>query len=88
MLRGALITVIYLKTTELCINSSEGDTALTLMSTDVERIVEAANKLHDVWAQLVETGIATWLLYNQLGVSAFVAPVVALCSDPFPIRAM
>lgn len=79
MVRAALIVNIYHKSTELCINSPEGDIALTLMTTDVERIVEAAKMLHEIWAHMIEAGIGSWLLYNQLGYSAFAAPVVALC---------
>ena len=86
MVRAALIILIYHKSTELCINSPEGDTALTLMTTDVERIVEAAKLLHEVWAHVIEAAIGTYLLYNQLAYSAFAAPVVALCTMSFTIR--
>ena len=56
------------------------------MTTDVERIVESATMLHEVWAHVIEAAIRTWLLYNQLGYSAIAAPVVALCMITLTIR--
>ncbi|KAJ3497544.1 hypothetical protein NLG97_g1819 [Lecanicillium saksenae] len=73
--RGCLVLAIYRKSTELE-SSASGDTGvLTLMSTDVERIAVGILSLHEFWANLVQVGIACWLLQGKLG-SAFVAPVL------------
>lgn len=50
------------------------------MSTDVERIRQGVIYVHEVWAGIIETAIASFLLYRSLGI-AFLAPiiVVALC---------
>lgn len=39
---------------------------------DVQRIMNAAAKIHEVWAAVLETGLATWLLYRQIGPGCFV----------------
>lgn len=53
---------------------------MTLMSSDLERIQNGLLTVHDMWASILEVGIASWLLYQQLGI-AFISPivVVALC---------
>lgn len=41
--------------------------AITLMSTDVDRISMSIQDLHEVWARLFEVIIGTTLLARQLG---------------------
>lgn len=48
--------------------------AVTLMSTDVERIVLGMAKIHDAWSTLVQVACAMYILSQQVGV-VFVAPV-------------
>ena len=74
MLRGSLVTAIYQKTTEISITALDNSAAVTLMSTDVERIVQGNRNIHEYWANLIQVGIATWLLQRQLQV-ACVAPI-------------
>jgi hypothetical protein len=71
------VTAIYTKTTEIRVTSEEESDALTLMSTDVERIRVGLVAMHDLWASLLEVPLASWLLYNQLG-AAFVAPIIVV----------
>ncbi|ROW01307.1 hypothetical protein VMCG_05930 [Cytospora schulzeri] len=80
MARGALASAIYRKTTEAKIGVSDDSAAITLMSTDVERIRQGMLLMHEFWANTIEVAIACFLLYRSLGV-AFVAPiiVVAIC---------
>jgi ATP-binding cassette, subfamily C (CFTR/MRP), member 1 len=52
-------------------------TGVALMGTDVERIVSGMQKLHEVWASLLDIGIATWLLEKQLSL-ACIAPIVVV----------
>ncbi|KAI0130479.1 ABC transporter [Xylariales sp. AK1849] len=77
--RGALAGAIYRKTTQ-CRLSSYDDAALTLMSTDTERIRIGLLNLHEFWASIIEVALMSWLLQRQLGI-AFVAPllIVAVC---------
>lgn len=49
--------------------------ALTLMSTDVDRIALTLDKVHEIWASTLETIIAIYLLERQFG-WARVAPLI------------
>jgi len=69
MVRGALVTAIYQKTTEISIIALDNSAAVTLMSTDVERIEQGLKQLHEFWANLLQTCIATYLLQRELGLA-------------------
>ncbi|KAF2175191.1 P-loop containing nucleoside triphosphate hydrolase protein [Zopfia rhizophila CBS 207.26] len=77
MVRGCLTTAIYKKTTEAKSAPSSDAAAVTLMSTDVERIVRGFYNLHELWASTVEVVLGCWLLQRQLG-AAFFAPIVTI----------
>ncbi|KND91185.1 Multidrug resistance-associated protein 1 [Tolypocladium ophioglossoides CBS 100239] len=78
--RAMLVSAIYRKVTEIPSSSTE-QVAVTLMSTDVERLTSGFRSVHDVWAELAQVGIAIWLLQQQLGVGAIGPVVVAIiCS--------
>ncbi|KAI1387586.1 ABC multidrug transporter [Hypoxylon trugodes] len=77
MLRACLVTAIYTKATDVRVAGEGENASLTLMSTDIERIMLGFRALHEVWADLLEVGLASWLLYNLLGV-AFIAPIAIL----------
>ncbi|KAK7997810.1 hypothetical protein PG989_005850 [Apiospora arundinis] len=74
-LRGGLIALIY----QQAVRAREVDigdiTAVSLMGTDVERIVGAMSMFHAVWASLIDIAVASWLLGMQLSL-ACLAPVV------------
>lgn len=76
-IRGVLVTTLYDRTTQAPSTAGDDAAALTLMSTDVERIRVGLNALHELWAIPIQVGISCWLLYRQLGV-AFVAPLVVI----------
>ncbi|KAL8782676.1 MAG: hypothetical protein Q9213_005184 [Squamulea squamosa] len=46
------------------------------MGTDVERIVVSFRSIHEVWASLLDVGVATWLLGRQLSVACIVPAVI------------
>ena len=75
MMRGQLISMLHEKATSITITAADPTAALTLMSADIERIDMGWRTAHEVWANIVEIGIALWLLERQLGVSS-VIPVV------------
>lgn len=58
--------------------NTDDSAAMTLMSTDVERIIIGLNMVHETWANVVEVSIGVYLLQRQLGMPAFVALGVAL----------
>jgi hypothetical protein len=74
MSRSILVTEIFLRTTQARLGSSDENAAVTLMSTDMERIDIGFRSLHEIWASIVQAALASWLLYNQLGI-LFVAPI-------------
>ncbi|KAI1340793.1 ATPase-like protein [Xylariaceae sp. FL0016] len=80
MVRGALVGAVYRSTTRMKLSAAGDGAAITLMSTDVERIRLGLLNLHEFWANGIEVGLASWLLYRQVG-AAFAAPlvVVILC---------
>ncbi|KAK8001740.1 ABC transporter [Apiospora marii] len=75
MLRGVLVATIYRRTLSMSLSVAEDATALSLMSTDVERIVMGMVHIHDCWSTIVQVGIAMWILYTEVG-AIFVAPIV------------
>ncbi|KAL0933869.1 ABC multidrug transporter [Colletotrichum truncatum] len=77
MSRGCLSAAIYKKTTEADITAAGDAAAVTLMSTDIERIIRGFYGLHEFWANLIEVALGCWLLERLLGVS-FIAPVVVI----------
>jgi ABC-type multidrug transport system fused ATPase/permease subunit len=65
IMRGYLVSSIYRKTSEL---QATGDmAAVTLMSTDVDRIYMGLRFVHEVWASVLQVGVACWLLQRELG---------------------
>ncbi|OIW26905.1 putative multidrug resistance-associated protein [Coniochaeta ligniaria NRRL 30616] len=67
MARGALVSMIYSKLLQPKDNDIHPATAFTLMTTDVEKIVDVWWRLLDPWFGLLKMGIGTYLLYRQLG---------------------
>jgi ABC-type multidrug transport system fused ATPase/permease subunit len=80
MTRSILVTEIYIKATKAHIALGDDNAALTLMSTDMERIRVGFRNLHETWAASIQAALASWMLYNRLGV-VFVAPIglVVVC---------
>jgi ATP-binding cassette, subfamily C (CFTR/MRP), member 1 len=74
-LRGGLISLLYEKTLDLSIATIDPASSLTLMSSDVQRIVDVGQMLHDTWPCIIEVGVAMFLLYRRLG-SACYAPAI------------
>ncbi|PKY07569.1 multidrug resistance-associated protein [Aspergillus campestris IBT 28561] len=74
MVRGALVSMVYNKATGLDVKEADPASSLTLMSADVERIVQGWQTMHDMWANVIEMGLAIYLLEQQLGL-ACVVPV-------------
>ncbi|KAF5560472.1 multidrug resistance [Fusarium phyllophilum] len=72
MVRGILVLAVYEKTTELRLPVDGDSGALTLMSTDVERITRGILDLHEYWANTIQIALSCWLLQRELG-AAFAA---------------
>jgi len=80
ILRGVLVTAIFNKTTEISITALDNSAAVTLMSTDVERIVRGLRKFNELWASVIQIIFATWLLQREIGLPCLAPVVVSGCS--------
>ncbi|KAJ5611482.1 hypothetical protein N7528_008587 [Penicillium herquei] len=80
ILRSILVTETFTTAMKARIGTSNDGAALTLMSTDIERIRMGFRQLHDIWASIIQVVLCAWMLYRDLGV-VFVAPIglVILC---------
>lgn len=68
MMRGGLISIIYRKMLQSQVTKSNDSAAVTLMGTDVQRITETFHYLLvETLPAFLQLGIATYLLYLQLG---------------------
>ena len=73
--------MIFDKTLRVESSALDNAEAITLMSADIDRITSSMHLVHELYASVIETGIALWLLYNFLGV-AMVAPIAWILSKP------
>ncbi|RPA78129.1 putative ABC multidrug transporter [Ascobolus immersus RN42] len=80
MLRGGLVSMLYKKTTDLSMTAVDPVASLTLMSADIERITTGWQYMHEIWANMIEIGVAIYLLERQLGVACAVPVAVAIVS--------
>ncbi|KGO43779.1 ABC transporter, integral membrane type 1 [Penicillium expansum] len=80
MMRSGLISMIYDQTIDMAAADLTDSAAITLMGTDVERIVANLKNLHEAWASVIELGIAIWLLEREIGVACFIPLVISLGS--------
>ncbi|KAG2163329.1 hypothetical protein VTO58DRAFT_110787 [Aureobasidium pullulans] len=75
MLRGTLITAVYGKAINLSTVEKDNKASLTLISTDVERTIRGLIDLHEMWANIFQVAVVTWLIEIELG-AACVGPVI------------
>lgn len=80
MVRGQLISLLFDKATSMSMTVADPTAVLTLMSADIERIDMGWRTAHEVWANLVEIGVAAFLLERQLGVACVVPIGIAICT--------
>lgn len=68
--RGAVVSMIYAQTVDLNLTSVDESAALTLMSTDVERIGLGLEDIHGIWAAMIEIAVGVFLLQRQIGLAS------------------
>lgn len=74
------MALIYQRTLQTTTADLGDITAVSLMGTDVERIVTGIQLFHDTWSSLLEIGIACWLLERQVFL-ACLAPIVLVLGE-------
>lgn len=77
-LRAGLISIVYQQTVQARSVDSSEITGLTLMGTDVDRIVLGFRSIHEVWASLLEMILAVYLLERQLQVACIMPGLLTL----------
>ncbi|TVY88460.1 ABC transporter [Lachnellula willkommii] len=80
--RGSTVSLIYAKTLELQAEVYDESTALTLMSTDIDRLSTSLEAACEIWARAIELAIGLWLLERQLGWIC-VAPLLIVAGSIF-----
>jgi ATP-binding cassette subfamily C (CFTR/MRP) protein 1 len=83
MMRGVLISSIFSKTLKLSTNADSESRAMTLMIANVEGVMGSVKHLNEVWASLIETALATWLLERQVGLASL--SMIALVLGAFSL---
>ncbi|KAL3441173.1 P-loop containing nucleoside triphosphate hydrolase protein [Aspergillus insuetus] len=78
MVRGAVVSLIYRKASMLSIKDADPAASLTLMSADIERIVQGWQTMHEIWANAAEIALAIVLLEKQLGIACAVPVGVSI----------
>ncbi|KAF3482809.1 uncharacterized protein GIQ15_02133 [Arthroderma uncinatum] len=78
MFRGAMVTLIYNHTIEIQDGLQFEGAALTLMSTDIENIVDSLESINEIWGSTIEMAIGIWLLEKKLGANCVVPTVLTL----------
>ncbi|KAI7551399.1 hypothetical protein KC331_g2578, partial [Hortaea werneckii] len=77
MIRGLLIGAICEKSMQLPNDETSKQSAITLISADTERINLGLRNMHEVWANIIELAVATYLLQREVGVIAIVPLFIA-----------
>ncbi|KAH8695211.1 P-loop containing nucleoside triphosphate hydrolase protein [Talaromyces proteolyticus] len=65
-MRAGLVDLIYRHTLEMFPTALEGADAVTLMSTDVERVTSGLRMFPELWANIIQIAVAIWLLQRTL----------------------
>lgn len=81
MARGSLISIIYSKLLQSRGNDANRMNAFTLMTTDVEKIVDDCWRLLEPVPCLAQIIIGTYILYLQLGAVCCVPILVIFCKQ-------
>lgn len=76
--RGGLVALIFARALELDAATAKDSAAVTLMSTDIDGIASALQKVHDIWASVIELGLAVFLLERQIGPACFLILIPAV----------
>lgn len=70
--------MLYRKATDLSMKDVDPASSMTLMSADIERIVQGWQSMHEIWANTIEVAVAIFLLERQLGVACVIPVAVSI----------
>ncbi|PYI04583.1 multidrug resistance-associated protein [Aspergillus sclerotiicarbonarius CBS 121057] len=78
VVRSGLVAMIYEQTIALKTTNSTKAEAVTLMGTDMQRIVATVRTLHDTWASVLSVAVAIWLLELQVYIACIMPAIIAV----------
>ncbi|KAJ5748330.1 uncharacterized protein N7511_010026 [Penicillium nucicola] len=78
MIRGSLVTMIFNKTLRMSTSTISDAAAITLMSTDIERIGFGLIDMHETYSNIIEVALALWLLTRLLNIATIASTVVVV----------
>jgi hypothetical protein len=81
--RGGTVSLIYNRTLQLKADKYDELAALTLVSTDLDRLTIRLQSLNEMWARTIEIAIGIWLLERQLGWVCMAPVLIVVCGCPF-----
>ena len=82
MFRGASISLIYNQSLLIEDNVQNESAAISLMSTDVDRIAICLEEINECWSRLIEVSVGIPLLARQVGWVSIMPLVVVGCRLP------
>ncbi|KDN69059.1 hypothetical protein CSUB01_10053 [Colletotrichum sublineola] len=88
MIRGSLFALIFEKTMSLDVSTARNNEAVTLMSADIEGIEPGVELIHEIWASIVELGVALYLLERKVGAACFFVVMPAVIASFLTSRLM
>lgn len=88
MFRGASVSLIYNRALSIQDGLYDESAAVTLMSTDVDRITACLTELNECWARAVEVVLGVTLLALQLGWVCVVPILIVVGSFPLDCTAL
>lgn len=84
-MRGSLVALIFNKTLRMGTSAVSDASAITLMSTDIERIGSGLRDMHEIYSNFTEVVLALWLLARLLKI-ATVASTLVVIGEHIPLR--
>lgn len=77
-MRGAIVPCVMEKTLRIPLDKVNTAEALLHVNTDIETMIPGITMLHEIWAGLIEIGIAIYLLYRQIGAACAISIAFSL----------
>ncbi|KAJ5639919.1 P-loop containing nucleoside triphosphate hydrolase protein [Penicillium longicatenatum] len=78
MVRGSLVSMIFDKTLRMGTSAASDASAVTLMSTDMERIGDGLLDMHETYSNFVEVVLALIFLARLLGIATVASTVLVI----------
>lgn len=70
--------MIFNKTLRLSSSAISDASAITLMSTDIERIATGLRDMHEIYSNFTEVALALWLLARLLKIATIASTLVVI----------